>query len=160
MEGVPDECYDFGSGDEQYLSVDMSECYGADGYVGADKVVVTQLKYSYAEPNKPWTLSRLCAEKTDSKGQPKPGSSVIGKLERDWQALRKGSPATRLEVVVRTNQPLGKREGATLKACIAAASTAVASGRASDLLSMSQPQWKVAAVLLSSPAMQRSPAES
>jgi hypothetical protein len=133
MEGVPDECYDFGSGDEQYLSVDMSECYGADGYVGADKVIVTQLKYSYAEPNKPWTLGRLCTDKKDSKGKPRPGTSVIGKLARDWETLKNGSPATKLELVVRTNQPLGKRDRATIGVCIQAAEATVASGRASDL---------------------------
>lgn len=76
VEGLhPEDELSVGDGPETFLGIDIAEYYG--GYVlkDADKVVISQLKYSYHYPKSKWTISRLCKGK---KGNTK--SSIIGRL--------------------------------------------------------------------------------
>lgn len=41
------------------LSIDLSEYYGSDEFIDADKVVISQLKYSTRETDKNYTFSEL-----------------------------------------------------------------------------------------------------
>ena len=142
MEGVASGFPGSGSGSEDYQAVDMSEYYGADTPEQASKIVLTQLKYSFAYPDRPWTIGRLCSEKK-VKGVHQQGTSVLGKLARAWQAVKTRVPTADVEMVIRSNQPLGKRDGPTLAKCMSL-SRAAADGISSSAFDGAGPRVKSA----------------
>jgi hypothetical protein len=80
-----------------FLAVDVAEYYGGRSLAEAERVVVSQLKYSHANPDKPWTLSRL----TDS-------GKVLRKLAETFRYFCRTNPESigKLTLVLHTNQPL------------------------------------------------------
>jgi len=57
------------------LAVDLAEYFGGEHFASADKVVLSQLKYSTRNPGREWTAARLCQGR-DSTGR----GSVIRRL--------------------------------------------------------------------------------
>ena len=72
MEGLPPTDAD---NDNSFLGVDLSEYYGCDELKTAERVEVSQLKYSTRHPTQAWTTSRLCIAK-NAKGT----NSIIRRL--------------------------------------------------------------------------------
>ena len=64
-----------GADDEDLLIVDVSEYEGGNTFQEAEKITVSQVKYSPTAPKKNWTIRELCVSK---KGNPK--RSIIGGL--------------------------------------------------------------------------------
>src|SRR5690606_1835140 len=77
---------------------------GGMNFQDANRVIVTQLKYSFAHSNQNWTLKRLCNPKNPSD----PASSVIGGLASLFTryAALADFQSTKLEFQIFTNQPL------------------------------------------------------
>ena len=80
-----------------FLAVDVAEYYGGRSLSEADQVVVSQLKYSHANPNVPWTLKRLAGS-----------GMVLRKLANTFQAFDRKCPEAigKLSLILYTNQPL------------------------------------------------------
>lgn len=72
---------DAGTGSE-WDGVDCTLLYGTEQETTADRVELQQLKYSSANANATWTVSRISVAKTA-----KPESSVIGKMAKAYAAL-------------------------------------------------------------------------
>lgn len=110
MEGDGADKIDLGDGREDYVFTDMSEFYGGDTVATADRIVLTQFKYSYAEPRKAWTLSRLCSAGNSS------STSVIGKMAQDWQRVwSQAGNHCEIRCELRSNQPLADPAEKTLR---------------------------------------------
>ena len=107
MEGVAPGDAELGGGPGSFLAVDVTEYYGGDDSGAADRIVLTQVKYSPLHPTRRWTLSRLCARQRQGKS---PGSqSVIRKLADSFHAFygELGDQGiSKLTVRLHTNQPL------------------------------------------------------
>lgn len=104
MEGVAREDIALAKLTKPMLSADVVEYYGGMNFQDAKRVIVTQLKYSFAHANQNWTLKRLCNLKNPSDST----SSVIGGLAglfARYAALAHFQPA-KLEFQIFTNQPL------------------------------------------------------
>ncbi|MEN6548663.1 MAG: hypothetical protein ABFE07_21660 [Armatimonadia bacterium] len=109
MEGMAGVC-DYGDGAERYISADMTEFYGGTDYTNAKSIVLTQIRYSYAAPEKPWTLARLCGGGKSRK------TSIIGKIAADWRSIASGQDMTneRSRLVIMSNQPLAADDAQAL----------------------------------------------
>lgn len=85
------------------LAVDVTEYFGGGGFAEADRVLMSQLKYSYRHPTTAWTASRLA--KRPGKGK----ISVIGRLAETLSAhvLAHGRDAVleKLRLKLVSNQP-------------------------------------------------------
>ncbi len=106
MEGVNQK--DLKSTHDIYI-VDVSEYIGGDNFQLADKVIISQLKYSYANATQNWTLTELCRNEKDNSGNPKPQTSLIGELANLFKKYLEeyGETETRkLQLQIFTNRPL------------------------------------------------------
>ncbi|MEA5009773.1 hypothetical protein [Clostridium tyrobutyricum] len=66
------------------LSIDVSEYYGAKNFEEASKVIFSQLKYSTRMGNEDWTLAKLCAA-----GNKKKDNSIIRRLAQTYDGFNK-----------------------------------------------------------------------
>ncbi|WP_441178115.1 hypothetical protein [Micromonospora sp. SD12] len=109
---VPDE-------DDQFLGCDLSECYGSDRLVSAERVVLTQLKYSVLHASTPWTAARLSSVKRRG------GASVIKRLAEMFARIGRETDAekrlAKLTIALVSNQPID----AGLRSALAAARAAL-----------------------------------
>jgi hypothetical protein len=64
------------------LGVDLSEYYGANKFVDAQQLVISQLKYSTVHPSLEWTAARLCSGKNGTQE-----GSVIHRLSTFYMGL-------------------------------------------------------------------------
>lgn len=91
---------------ELLLGVDLTEFYGGVDLADADRVVVSQLKYSHRHPDKTWTAARLAAR--GSRG----GKGVIARLADVYKGVSASSTRDRifgrLEIRLVSNQPCSK----------------------------------------------------
>ena len=97
------------------LAADLTEFYGGSDLGSADRVVVSQLKYSHRHPERAWTAARLAAR--GSRGQ----KGVVARLADLYAGVAKtGSREDvigRLEIRLVSNMPCGP----TLATALAAA---------------------------------------
>jgi len=95
------------------LGVDLTEYYGGRDMATAQRVVVSQLKYSHRNPSRTWTAARL-AEKGSRK------ASTVRRLADIYSALALDQPRECVLSVLRiqliTNRPIGQRLGNALDA--------------------------------------------
>jgi len=100
---------------ELLLGVDLTEFYGGIDLASAERVVVSQLKYSHRHPERSWTGARLA--RAGSRGQ----KGVIARLADVYAGARQIATRedllSRLEIRVVSNMPCS----ATLATAIAAA---------------------------------------
>ena len=81
--------------------VDCTQYFGGRDAAGADRVQFEQLKYSAANPNKPWTVARLVTGRR--------GRSVIARLAKAWKGLTaSGSQNSPARAVLISNQPVNR----------------------------------------------------
>ena len=100
--------------------VDCTQYFGGQNAAEADHVQIEQLKYSAANPNKPWTIARLVAGRR--------GQSVIARLAKAWKGLTTpGTTTSPVCAVLIGNQPVDQDVVSALKR--AAASTLVIPSR-------------------------------
>lgn len=100
--------------DEDLLVVDVSEYEGGNTIDRAERVIVSQLKYSPTAPKKAWTINGLCASRSDN-----PKRSIIGGLglifQRFWNASNNRSQLPQhLFLRLVTNRPLQKAARSTI----------------------------------------------
>ena len=100
--------------DEDLLVVDVSEYEGGPTIDSAERLIVSQLKYSPTAPNKTWTINGLCASRS---GNPK--RSIIGGLGLIFQRFWKTSSerpqlVQRLLLRLVTNRPLQEKARSTI----------------------------------------------
>jgi hypothetical protein len=92
---------------ELLLGADMTEFYGGPELATADRVVITQLKYSERHPDKHWTGAALAAD--GSRGQ----KGVIARLADLYRAVSRTAERSdilgRLEIRLISNRPAGER---------------------------------------------------
>src|SRR5205085_1698036 len=74
---------EIGTAKESWDGVDCAFYYGGESITTASRVVIDQLKYSAADPDKAWTSARL----TYSSNK-KQNNSVIGRLATAFAALK------------------------------------------------------------------------
>jgi len=88
---------------ELLQGADLTEYYGAESFDSAERILVTQLKYSERSPTKPWTPARLSQK--GSRGQP----GVVARLAELYRAFRaehdRNEVLTRLGLRLVSNQP-------------------------------------------------------
>lgn len=103
LEAVPSS----GIPEELLLGVDMTEYFGGTDLSTAERVVVSQLKYSTRHPDTPWTVARL-APASD-----RDGKSVIKRLADIFVAVTAGNDAAtvrgRLMIQLVSNQAGSER---------------------------------------------------
>ena len=79
--------------------VDCTQYFGGRDAAEADRVQLEQLKYSAANPRRPWTIARLVEGRR--------GRSVVAGLAKAWKGLATlGSAATSARAVLISNQPV------------------------------------------------------
>ena len=78
--------------------VDCTQYFGGEN--GIHRVQIEQLKYSAADPDKPWTIARLVAGRR--------GHSVIGRLAKAWKGLTASGSKLSVRVVLISNQPVAQ----------------------------------------------------
>ena len=83
--------------------VDCALYYGGTTKETAERIEIVQVKYSAANPEKPWTLADLTA-KTSKRAD----SSVIGRLAKAYKGIRTGDSNSGLSIGLRliTNRPV------------------------------------------------------
>ncbi len=90
---------------EDFWGVDLSEYYGGRSRKSASCIVISQMKYASASPNRAWTVARLCQNKSGKKH-----SSVLSRLGDVFDKFYKdmGPVGCREKIKIRviTNQPL------------------------------------------------------
>lgn len=67
--------------------VDCAFYYGGDTLKTTNRIVINQLKYATSEPEKPWTVARLCSATNKKKD-----NSVVARLASAFAAIRKKRP--------------------------------------------------------------------
>ena len=88
-----------GAPPDTWDGVDCTQYFGGRDAAEADRIRIEQLKYSAANPNKPWTIARLIAGRR--------GQSVIARLAKAWKGLTTlGSKASSVRAVLISNQPV------------------------------------------------------
>ena len=91
-----------GSPQDTWDGVDCTQYFGGRSATDATKVRIEQLKYSAANPAKPWTIARLVSGKTRAR-------SVIGRLAKAWKGLATlGSTGSSVHAVLISNQPVAQ----------------------------------------------------
>ncbi len=99
---------------ELLLGVDLTEFYGGIDPISAERIVVSQLKYSHRHPDRSWTAARLA--QVGSRGQ----KGVLARLADIYTGLSRTVSReellSRLEIRVVSNMPCGTRLAAALGA--------------------------------------------
>ena len=78
--------------------VDCTQYFGGRDATEASLIRIEQLKFSAANPNKPWTIARLIAGRR--------GRSVIARLAKAWKRLTTLGSKTSARAVLISNQPV------------------------------------------------------
>lgn len=117
---------------EAWAGVDCTLYFGGDDNHDPDAIIVDRVKYSSADPDKAWTVSRLCAACNAKKD-----NSVTARLAKVYAGLAHKFPslATRNAIKVRlvSNQQIGQGVLAALRDVAPLnASHRVAKGEAND----------------------------
>ena len=100
-QGAPKDAWD---------GVDCTLYFGGRNAAEASHIQLVQLKYSSADPNKPWTVARLAGH-----GQRR-NRSVVHRLAKAWKSLaKKCPPQCRVEVVLVSNQPIDRHVTSALQ---------------------------------------------
>lgn len=98
----------FDSSGGMSLGVDLTEYYGGLNFNEAEKVIVSQLKYSTRTPTKDWTAARIC---TSSKGNSE--GSIINRLALFYSKLSaqidRETVLRKLTIKLVSNRPASKR---------------------------------------------------
>ena len=93
----------FGSSERSFLAADITEYYGGSHFGEATEVVVSQLKYSYRNPQQRWTAARLAPK---GKAREK---TILGKFVDAYSEYRRqhGRDVVldRLKIRLISNQP-------------------------------------------------------
>ena len=100
VEGVPT----IGNTERAWDGVDCTLLFGGENLIEADRVELQQLKYSAANPEKKWTVARVCSGKS---GNPK--TSLMSRLGAAYKTLMKSREGKELDTVsisLVTNQPV------------------------------------------------------
>ena len=93
--------------------VDCTLYFGGRCAAEAKRIEIVQVKYSSAQPNRPWTAARLTA------GQ-QPERSVVGKLAKAWKELQGHSEKEhKITATLISNQPIDKEVLQTLNSTAA-----------------------------------------
>ncbi|MEU1227729.1 ATP-binding protein [Streptomyces sp. NPDC005828] len=75
--------------DEQYETVDVAEYFGGRDVASADRIVLSQLKYSTRHAETAWTAARLCQKRVKkAEGKADSERSVIADLAAAYTRLR------------------------------------------------------------------------
>jgi hypothetical protein len=124
---------DVAHGSEGLLhGADLTEYFGGADFKAADRVVISQLKYSTRSPNKKWTAARLTA--AGSRGQ----ASVIARLAQLYTAFAdvesQDAVLAKLRIRLVSNQPCQPQLKATLAHVAASLNRAGASRNLKPLL--------------------------
>ncbi|WP_159042616.1 hypothetical protein [Streptomyces curacoi] len=89
--------------DDRYLGCDLSEYYGGDTFATANRLVLTQLKYSVKHSGRAWTAARLCQAKTPGGAPPlRRLADMFSGLAEDWDA---STVVSKINVALVSNQP-------------------------------------------------------
>lgn len=92
---------------DTWVGVDCALYFGGREARTAHRVEFVQLKYSGADPNRPWTVARLVQGRSRQ-------ASIINKLAKAWRALmRLGATSPRVALV--SNQPVAESLAAALE---------------------------------------------
>jgi hypothetical protein len=95
------------------LGVDLTEYYGGRDIATAQRVTVSQLKYSHRNPSRPWTAARLADKGSRS-------ASTVRRLADIYSALTSGQPRDHvlsvLQIQLVTNRPIGQNISEALDA--------------------------------------------
>lgn len=92
---------------DTWVGVDCTLYFGGREARTAHRVEFVQLKYSGADPNRPWTVARLVQGRSRQ-------ASVINKLAKAWRALiRRGATSPRVTLI--SNQPVAEGLAAALE---------------------------------------------
>jgi hypothetical protein len=97
--------------DDEYEAVDVAEYFSGDTFDTSSAVVLSQLKYSTRQPDKPWTASRICEPRTRHapSGSALSRRSVIADLAGVYSRLAAGRARqdllTKLRISLVSNQP-------------------------------------------------------
>jgi hypothetical protein len=102
VEKLSTEDESLADGDQDlFLGVDISEYFGGDDFASAERVDVSQLKYSTRHPNRPWTARRL--------SQINRGASVIKRLAEIYTGFTRihsrDDLVEKLRIKLVSNQP-------------------------------------------------------
>src|SRR5574341_1101248 len=102
VEGVKTETVSQQPDDPTWDSVDCALYYGGTSLATADRIEFAQLKYSAANPDKAWTVSRL----TESTAI-KVNNSIIRKMANDFRSAKvRVKPGAQLKILLISNQAL------------------------------------------------------
>ena len=101
--------------DEDLLVIDVSEYEGGMTLREADRIIVTQCKYSPSAPRKAWTTAGLCASRSNN-----PKRSIIGGLglifRRFWEQCQVPDKLPqKLSLRLVTNRPLQRATRITIE---------------------------------------------
>jgi NACHT domain. len=90
---------------ENWDGVDCAYYYGGETVPTAEKIVIDQVKYSAADPQKKWTIARLTQSDAQSKN-----NSIIRKLANAFKEIKKNNPDLiqkgNLQIRLVSNQPI------------------------------------------------------
>ena len=90
-----------GADQSKWEGVDCGLYYGAPTLERADAIELAQLKYSSADPDKPWTMARLVASSST-----KTNNSVIRRLANAFkEAKARAKPGATIKIRLISNQP-------------------------------------------------------
>lgn len=99
--GEPDSA-DEADKDDPWQGVDLALFFGGETLSTVKRVEFQQLKYSTANPDQPWSVTRLCKAR-DKNGT----NSVIARLAQAHAgAVRAGIPPTAIAIKLVSNQPV------------------------------------------------------
>lgn len=109
---------------EEYAAVDVAEYFGGDDLASADAVVLSQLKYSTRQPDKAWTVGRICERRTRryAAGGSAPPRSVVGDLAGVYARLLEERSRDELLAKVRINLVSNQPGDSLLQESVVAAS--------------------------------------
>ncbi len=93
-----------GAGPRVFLTADVTQYYGGDSFASADRVEISQLKYSHRHPELAWTAARLAPAGQDA------SKSTLGKLASAFGHLvaqhGRESVVDKLSLQLVSNQPV------------------------------------------------------
>jgi hypothetical protein len=100
--------------DDEFLGCDLSEYFGSDRLASAERVVLTQLKYSVLHSTTRWTVARLSAAKRAN------GASVVKRLAQMFARLGEEIDAkerlSKVTIALVSNQPIDPKLAQALDA--------------------------------------------
>jgi hypothetical protein len=113
VEGIGElDAGDDAAKDDPWLGVDLALFFGGETLSTAKRIEFQQLKYSTADPDKPWSVARLCKPR-DKRGK----NSVIARLAQAYSgAVRAGLAPAAIALKLVSNQPVNPEVLAAINA--------------------------------------------